>query len=46
LFSSLNLHFAYDFLRQRVNQFVPLGTNVNRNQYTLAVFYRFGEHQF
>ena len=41
---SLGLHFEYDYQRQRVNQFVPFGTNLDRNTYTVSVFYRLGEH--
>jgi hypothetical protein len=42
-FSKLGMHFEYDYSRQRVNQFVPLGTNVNMNQFSVALFYRLGE---
>jgi hypothetical protein len=43
LFSKLSVHFEYDYLRQRVNQYVPLGTNVNESQYVVSLFYRIGE---
>ncbi len=39
----LNARFEYDYLRQRINQFVPLGTNVNTNQLSMGLFYRIGE---
>jgi hypothetical protein len=42
LFDNLSLHLEYDYLRQRVNEFVPLGTNVNTNQLSISVFYRLG----
>jgi hypothetical protein len=45
IFENLFFHGEYDFLRQRVNQFVPLGTDINRNQYTVSIFYAFGEHR-
>ncbi len=43
LFSKLSVHFEYDYLRQRVNSYVPLGTNVNESQYVVTLFYRLGE---
>ncbi|HTZ74146.1 MAG TPA: hypothetical protein VMB47_09515 [Candidatus Aquilonibacter sp.] len=43
LFSKLSVHFEYDYLRQRVNNYVPLGTNVNESQYVVSLFYRLGE---
>jgi hypothetical protein len=43
LSEKLSVHLEYDFVRQRVNQFVPLGTNVNTNQFSVSLFYRLGE---
>jgi hypothetical protein len=42
LLQKLSVHFEYDYLRQRVNQFVPLGTNVNTNEFSVGLFYRMG----
>lgn len=42
LLQKLSVHFEYDYLRQRVNQFVPLGTNVNTNEFSVSLFYRLG----
>ena len=42
LSEKLSVHFEYDYLRQRVNQFVPLGTNVNTNEFSASLFYRMG----
>lgn len=42
LLEKLSVHFEYDYLRQRVNQFVPLGTNVNENEFSVGLFYRMG----
>lgn len=39
----LSARFEYDYMRQRVNQFVALGTNVNTNQFSAGLFYRIGE---
>lgn len=39
----LSARFEYDYMRQRTNQFVPLGTNVNSNQVSVGLFYRIGE---
>jgi hypothetical protein len=46
LSESLGVHFEYDYQRQRVNQFVPFNTNLDRNTYTVSLFYRLGEHPF
>jgi len=46
LFENLNLHTAYNYLRQRVNQTVPLGADLDRNQFTVGLFYRAHEHKF
>ena len=45
VFEDLNIHFEYDFLRQRINQFVPFEANANINQYTVAISYRIGDHK-
>lgn len=42
LLEKLSVHFEYDYLRQRVNQFVPLGTNVNTNEFSASLLYRMG----
>ena len=42
LLEKLSVHFEYDYLRQRVNQFVPLGSNVNENEFSISLFYRIG----
>jgi hypothetical protein len=42
IFDRLSMHFEYDYMRQRINQFVPLGTNVNMSQFSAALFYRIG----
>lgn len=42
LLEKLSVHFEYDYVRQRVNQFVPLGTNVNTNEFSVSLFYRVG----
>ena len=43
IIGELSARFEYDYLRQRINQFVPLGTNVNTNQVSVGLFYRIGE---
>ncbi len=43
IIGELSARFEYDYLRQRINQFVPLGTNVNTNQISVGLFYRIGE---
>ncbi|HKV43037.1 MAG TPA: hypothetical protein VJX67_27840, partial [Blastocatellia bacterium] len=43
ILEKLSVHFEYDYLRQRVNNFVPLGTDLNTNQFSVALFYRIGE---
>lgn len=43
IISSLSVHVEYDFLRQRVNQFVPLGSNLNMGEFSVSVFYRIGD---
>jgi hypothetical protein len=42
IFDRLSVHFEYDYLQQRINKFVPLGTNVNMSQFSAALFYRMG----
>jgi hypothetical protein len=42
LLEKLSVHFEWDYLRQRVNQFVPLGSNVNENEFSVSLFYRMG----
>lgn len=42
LFQKLGVHLEYDFLRQRSNEFVPLSSNVDRNEFSVAVFYQIG----
>jgi len=42
LLEKLSIHVEYDYLRQRVNQFVPLGSNVNETELSLSLFYRMG----
>ncbi|MGH9573013.1 MAG: hypothetical protein ACRD40_05715 [Candidatus Acidiferrales bacterium] len=41
----LSARFEYDYMRQRTNQFVPLGANVNSNQVSVGLFYRIGERR-
>ena len=43
IISKLSVHVEYDFQRQRVNQFVPLGSNLNMGEFSVSVFYRIGE---
>lgn len=43
IIGELSARFEYDYLRQRINQFVPLGTNVNTHQFSMGLFYRIGE---
>ena len=43
IISKLSVHVEYDFSRQRVNQFVPLGSNLNMGEFSVSVFYRIGE---
>jgi hypothetical protein len=43
IIGQLSARFEYDYMRQRINQFVPLGTNVNTNQVSVGLFYRIGE---
>ncbi len=43
VFEKLTVHLEYEYLRQRVNEFVPLGTNVNMGEFSIALFYRIGE---
>jgi hypothetical protein len=37
---TLSLHVAYDYIRQRTNQFVPFALNADRNRFTVGLFYR------
>jgi hypothetical protein len=45
LFGNLNMHFEYDFVRQRTNQYVPFAADVDDNRYTVGVLYRIGNHK-
>jgi hypothetical protein len=46
LLPNLNLHAGYTYQRQRVNRAVPLATNMDRNQFTLGLFYHAHEYKF
>jgi predicted porin len=46
LLPNLNLHAGYTYQRQRVNRAVPLATNMDRNQFTLGLFYQAHEYKF
>lgn len=43
ILARLSVHVEYDLLRQRVNQFVPLGSNVNMGEFSVSAFYRIGK---
>ena len=45
LFENLSVHFEYDFVRQRVNQYVPFAADVDDNRYTVGILYRIGSHK-
>jgi hypothetical protein len=45
LFENLSVHFEYDFLRQRVNQYVPLAADLDDDRYTVGILYRIGSHK-
>jgi hypothetical protein len=45
LFENLNMHFEYDFVRQRTNQYVPFAADVDDNRYTVGILYRIGSHK-
>jgi hypothetical protein len=45
LFEDLSMHVEYDFMRQRINSFVPFEANANINRYTVGVSYRIGDHK-
>jgi hypothetical protein len=45
LFENLNMHFEYDFVRQRANQYVPFAADVEDNRYTVGILYRIGSHK-
>jgi hypothetical protein len=45
LFENLNMHFEYDFVRQRANQYVPFAADVDDNRYTVGILYRIGSHK-
>ena len=40
LWGSLNLHVAYNYLRQHSNQFVPFAVELDRNRFTVGLFFR------
>ena len=44
IFENLHMHLEYDFLRQRINRFVPRSANGDTSEVTFGVFYRFGDH--
>ncbi len=45
VFGNLNMHFEYDFIRQRANQYVPFAAEVDDNRYTVGILYRIGSHK-
>ena len=46
LLENLNLHIAYNYLRQRSNQFVPFAAELDRNRFTVGLFFRAHEYTF
>ncbi len=46
LLQTLSLHLGYNYLRQRANQSVPLVLDVDRNRFTLGLFYRTHDYKF
>jgi hypothetical protein len=45
LFENLSVHFEYDFVRQRANQYAPVGADLDANRYTVGILYRIGSHK-
>ena len=45
LFENLNMHFEYDFFRQRANQHAPFAADVDDNRYTVGILYRIRGHK-
>jgi hypothetical protein len=45
LFANLSLHAEYSYFRERTNQDIPFTANVDRNLFTLGVFYRTSHHK-
>jgi hypothetical protein len=45
LFENLSVHFEYDFVRQRANQYVPFAADVDDQRYTVGILYRIGTHK-
>lgn len=46
LLGNLNLRMAYNYLRQRSNQFVPFALELDRNRFTVGLFFRAHEYTF
>lgn len=46
LFENLNLHMAYNYLRQRTNQFVPFALDLDRDRFTVGLFFRAHQYTF
>ena len=46
LVQTLSLHLGYNYLHQRANQSVPLALDVDRNRFTLGLFFRTHDYRF
>ena len=46
LLENLSLHMAYNYLRQRTNQSVPFAVDLDRNRFTVGLFFRAHEYTF
>jgi hypothetical protein len=46
LLQNLSMHLGYNYLRQRANQFVPVAPDLDRNRFTLGLFFRAHDYKF